>query len=214
MRDSDRWKETERDHASIVVQFWQQMALVFIASVVQKGTSGFMRSASWFLDAIGIMDKQTFMERYTTTIFSTIYVPFQIGIPTKNYSLWGQLSVCAHECQHVAQGNRDGVNAFNLRYLMDSGARAAYEAEALTAQMELEYWRWGEVPEDRPERRSRILEHYGCSEKDIEWVRVYLEQTRSTIMQGGIITAAGLRATYLLDKLLSEGCDEVPKEAS
>ena len=105
-----------------------------------------------FLSRINVLDKDEFLRRYTTTIGKRIYTPFDVGVPDERYDLWRQISVCVHEHQHVEQLLRDGWLKFAGRYLVSSAARAAYEAEAFRCNMELHYWRYGEIPDLAPAR--------------------------------------------------------------
>ena len=59
-----------------------------------------------------------FLGSFTTTIGKRIYTPFDIGVPDERYDLWGQISVCVHEHQHVEQLLRDGWLKFAGRYLV------------------------------------------------------------------------------------------------
>jgi len=64
-----------------------------------------MQLVGGFLDAIGILDAEDFLSRYTTTIGRTIYTPWEVGVG----DLASQMLICVHEHQHVHQYLKGGV---------------------------------------------------------------------------------------------------------
>ena len=185
-----------------VRDFWRHMTRAYGTRFVNKNSAWEMRLVGMFLNRIGMLDKDDFMRHYTTTIGKRIYAPFDIGVPNDDYDLWDQISVCAHEHQHVEQLLRDGWLKFAGRYLISSAARAAYEAEAYRCNMELHYWRFGEIPDLR--QLAERLEHYGCDQGDIDMVERMLELSAETVRRGGIINRASQKTIAWLERYAPE----------
>ena len=181
--------------------FWWYMLDEYRAEVRDKASSGRMRAAAWWLDALGIMDSEKFMNNYTTTIFSTIYTPYSIGDGDR---LWSQMKTCAHECQHVFQSRYDTPLKFAVKYLTSTTDRAHYEANAYRCDLELDFWRFGMVHDDRPYHLAQKLKAYGCDSGDREFVRAYLEASLDTVRQGGIISEASQTAITWLEQHAQE----------
>jgi len=156
-----------------------------------------MRFVADFLDTMGIMDKEDFLNGYATTFFSTIYVPFVVG---EGANLWDQMSLCAHECQHVFQSRNDGPLTFATRYLTSATSRAHYEADAYRVGMELAHWRYGSVADTEPTRLAEKLRAYNCGDSEVAFVREYLEASLETVREGGVISLASQRALVWLEQ--------------
>jgi hypothetical protein len=164
-------------------------------TVVQKDDSELMKVVGTLLDIFGVQDKEQFMKDFVTTIGKTIYPCFKIGEPTHDdrWSLWAQVRVCVHECQHVVQGGREGWATFDSRYVTSSSFRAGYEAEAYGADMEMEWWRLGPSrfdPYKFAQDRPQSLKNYGCKEAEIEQAIQTLTIRAGIVFQGAIETQA------------------------
>jgi hypothetical protein len=184
--------------AELVRDFWKQMTRAYGTRVIDKRSAWGMRLVGMFLARIDVLDESDFLRRYTTTIGKRIYTPFDVGVPHEHYGLWNQITVCVHEHQHVEQLLRDGWLKFAGRYLVSSAARAAYEAEAFRCNMELHFWRFGEVPDLK--RLARRLEHYGCDWADIDMAARMLELSAATVRRGGIVNRASQKAISWLER--------------
>jgi len=180
---------------TMVVDTWSYMESTYQSSHTSKGDSATMQMVGHFLDGIGVLDKDKFMNHYTTTIGSVVYVPFKIGVPDSTYSLFGQLSTCIHEHQHVVQWQRGGL-AFMLEYLTDSSRRAAYEVEAMSSEIEFQWWYNKTVP--HIQTMVSCLTEYNCKPIDIEMSEKMLRTIKKTIMKGAITTSAGRTAIQRL----------------
>lgn len=191
IRDPEPTPELVRD-------FWRHMTRAYGTRIIDKNSAWEMRLVGLFLSRIKVLDKDDFLRRYTTTIGKRIYTPFDVGVPDDRYGLWGQISVCIHEHQHVEQLLRDGWLKFAGRYLISSAARAAYEAEAYRCNMELHFWRHGEIPD--LQLLAKRLEHYGCSQGDIDMVERMLELSAETVRRGGIVNRASQKAIAWLNR--------------
>lgn len=161
----------------LVKDFWKDALEKFDAKSVSKDDSSFMKSIATFLDAIKILDKEDFMDRFTTTIFRTIYRPFKIGDPS-NYSLWAQITVLVHELVHVKQFEADEVG-FTVGYITTESSRAAYEADAYSADMEMHYWMYGEIYNIK--ERAGNLKYYGLEQDEIDFAASVIESNSLTI---------------------------------
>jgi hypothetical protein len=172
-----------------VKRFYVFMLRHFDAKVVDKKSDQQMKMVSDFLDSMGIMDKDVFLNRFTTTINRDIYIPFEIGVESGNYTLWGQMTILTHECQHVWQAKVEGFETFGFNYLTSRSNRAHYEAQAFVCDLETHFWRFGTLHD--PGARAMILKGYAVEEEDITYAWKHLENCAETIRQGGLISEAG-----------------------
>jgi len=162
-----------------------------------KSDSGMMRMIGRFLNAMGILDKKTFLKNYTTTIGSVIYVPFQIGVASTRYPLFNQLTTCVHEHQHVVQWRRGGLS-FMLEYLTDSSRRAAYEVDAMHSSLEIHWWYSRRLPDIS--KMSLQLNDYNCKKDDIVMAEKMLRSISKAVVRGAISTSAGKTAIKYLQE--------------
>src|SRR5262249_31578700 len=119
---------------------WQHMAQHYGSQVADKKDSTLMRAIAGALQLFGVERADDFLSRFTTTIGSVIYAPFEVGVDARGWSLWEQIVICVHEHMHVYQWRAEGVG-FVAKYITSSAARAAYEAEAYRSAAELSWWR-------------------------------------------------------------------------
>lgn len=123
-----------------VIDFWKYMNSFYKTSTVDKNNSTMMSTIGTFLNTMGVLNKTSFMNKFTTTIGTTIYTPFTIGdTNNKNWSLLDQIIVCVHEHMHVLQYKKDGSFTFPYKYLATTKGRTEYEAEAYTCSLEM-FW--------------------------------------------------------------------------
>jgi len=188
----------------VVRGLWDHMVAHYDARVMDKADSEDMELVARFLDQLGVMDGETFLRRYTTTIGRTIYVPFQIGVDQGRHSLHGQVRLCAHEFQHVVQHIRE-PGRYELEYLTDTAARARLEAEAFRSNMELEWFLTGRLL--RPMDLADNLVAYACTDADVAVAAKALSMSSRVVSKGGVINEASKVAiAYLEDQgLLSAG---------
>jgi hypothetical protein len=179
-----------------VYLFWEMMQQHYDSEVLDKPTAMEMRVLGWLLDLFCVVDRKTFLERFTTTIGRRIYIPFFVGVDHSRHPLWSQIGTCVHEHQHIVQLDRDGVR-FTIDYLFDQASRAAYEAEAYTCNQELHFWRTGELRS--PRKLAEKLRYYGCRETDIAVAESQLIAASRAIRGGAVITEAGQVAIAWLE---------------
>jgi len=186
----------------LVKDFWKHMTGVYNAEVVDKRDSALMNLIADGLSALGVTDKQAFLTRFTTTIGRRIYTPFEVGVETSLHSLWGQMVICPHECQHVAQLDEIGELQFEARYLISSMARAEFEVAGYRCNLEMDHWRYGKIV-DVHELAGR-LRGYGCSSAEISVAERMLSIAALTVNAGGVVSEAFSVAKLWLDMYAGE----------
>ena len=182
----------------LVRDFWDHMNDLYGSRVARKEDAIEMRLAALVLSRMGILEREAFLRRFTTVIGKTIYTPFEVGVESEAYPLWGQLTVCVHEHQHIEQLLREGRIPFSVKYLASSAARAAYEAEAQRCDLEMHFWRYGTIRNPRP--MAEKLSHYGCSAEDVAMAEKMLRQSIDVIERGGLTNRASQKAIAWLDQ--------------
>jgi hypothetical protein len=153
-------------------QLWAYMCDVYGTTVVRKQDAWMMRLAARVLSTPG------FLDGYVTTLWGTIYVPFEIGNDEPFtgsdgvghvWSLEAQVAVCAHEHQHVSQEYRDGWK-YSWRYATSTAARAVYETEAYRTTLEMK-WALGATEHELETSALHYavgLRNYGCTTRDVD----------------------------------------------
>lgn len=177
---------------------WASLRSTYTSEVASKADSETMRLVAHALNAMGVLDAGDFLERFTTTIGRTIYVPFEVGVATERHTLWRQVVICVHEHVHIDQLDREGEVAFSLRYLLDPEARATYEAEAMRANVELRYWLDGQVHDLA--KLAGNLRYYGCRSQDVDLARRLLEMSARIVRRGGVANRASQLAIDWLEQ--------------
>jgi hypothetical protein len=176
-------------NAALVRDFWAFMTRRFRTRAVVKADAVEMRAIGAALDAMGVADKRDFMNRFATTVGRRIYLPFTPGEDTSTWDLAEQLNTCAHEHQHVVQYDRDGALRYGYRYLRNDAARAQYEAEARTTELEIHFWRFGSIP--RLELAIQGLASYSLGKSDIAAALATLRSNAEAVKRGAVLTEAG-----------------------
>lgn len=192
-----RWFPPVNPTPGDVKDFWAYMQKRYGTTVVDKNNAAEMKIVAEFLDIIGILNKDDFLKKYTTTIGKTIYTPFSIGFDAPGWDLFGQIRICAHEHQHVVQYTERGGIAFQWDYAVSSAKRTMYEVEAYRTGMELT-WRYLRQMQDA-RAIAAGLRNYGCSDDDIKVAEKALLLAIPTIKAGGLTTEAGRIAAEWLD---------------
>jgi len=164
-------------------QFYIEACQKFGATIVQKDDSEFMAAIATVLNQLNITDRDDFMKRFTTTIGTKIYVPFDVGI-AGDYTLEDQVDVLVHELVHVQQYDANEPK-FVLCYLLNEAARAEYEAQAYSADMEMHYWRTGRIYDIRG--RAQLLDNYALEQDEINFAAEYMESIATTIQEGAAV---------------------------
>lgn len=180
----------------LVKQFWLFMTGHYGTQVIDRTRAPEMKAVGWFLDKIGIADKETFKTHYATTIGKRLYLPFNVGVEDNVWGLWEQIVTCVHEHQHVVQYVKDGQK-FQLKYLLRPGARAVYEAEAFRCHLELDWWRHKDMPET--DDLIELMGAYNLRSVDLAVARKIIKLSRQTIELGGITNEASRLAIKWLD---------------
>lgn len=162
-------------------EFWARFNAAWSTRVVQKHESPLMRASARGLQTIGIMSAHTFMTRYTTVIGKTIYPWFMVGEGDSDM-LWRQMVVCVHEHQHVVQFERMGMAPYAAIYGLSRAQRALLEAEAYCCNIELHFWRSGELLPTQP--LADILLEYGCRPIDVARAKDVYEACHARLRAG------------------------------
>jgi len=176
-------------NATLVRDFWAFMTKHFRTRAVVKADAVEMRAVGAALDAMGVADKRDFMRRFATTIGRRIYLPFTPGDDHSTWDPWEQMRTCAHEHEHVVQMDRDGAFRYGYRYLRSDAARAQYEADARTTELELHFWRFGSIP--RLELAIEGLASYSLGRSDIAAALTTLRSNAEAVKRGAVLTEAG-----------------------
>lgn len=183
--------------AHLVRRFYAHMLSVFDARLLDKRSAGDMRVVAGLLRAMGIVERDEFLQRYATTIGHRIYVPFEPGTPSGDWSLWKQMTVLVYECEHVHQWDRLGSLRFSWQYLTSRASRARLEAEAYRSQMEMEWWRYRRLLD--PRSLAALLVHYGVEDADVKVAEVALRASAEAVRRGAVINRSSARAIRWLD---------------
>jgi len=163
--------------------FWAYMTGKYGTKVVPKAASPEMLAVADLLDGLGIVQRDTFMTRFVTTIGKVIYVPFDVGA-VNGWSLWDQIGVCAHEHQHVVQETRLGAATFGTQYLLDPDARGVLEAEAYRVSLTLDFWHLGKMPFIPV--YADLLKSYGVPRETVDFVSQYGGLSAVSILRGAV----------------------------
>jgi hypothetical protein len=180
-----------------VIAFWRHMQERFGTTTVNKADAVEMQIVAGVLDALGILDKERFLQSFTTTLGRKIYTPFDVGSANAVWDLWDQVVVCVHEHQHVVQHDREGLS-FELSYVADRAARARFEAEAYRSNLEMHFWRFGTTTRSRP--LAELLHDYGCRPEDVEVAAHSLALSAISVRRGAVMNEATSAALEWLDK--------------
>lgn len=163
---------------------------------VNKRSAKEMEAVGWLLDALGILDKNRFLQTTATTVGRRIYLPFTPG--ASKPSLLNQVLICAHEHQHVEISDRytcDLKKSYELAYIGSTAQRALIEAECYRTNLEVLWWYSRAV-----EKRNAVVDYarvgrelqnsYGCKEADANNAVAYLEKAYKQICRGAVSTVA------------------------
>jgi hypothetical protein len=154
------------------------------ADIKYGPTSGTVKVLAAALDAIGVSDKDAFLAGCSITVGDTICLPFKVGAAGK-YPYPAQVAIVAHECEHVRQGNDEWMT-FWIRYFTSKAHRAAYEAAALAAELEVYYRLTGRMLDVKG--LAKGLEWYKVGKTDIAVTAKHLAIVRDTLLRGGEVS--------------------------
>jgi len=185
----------------IVRALWRHMMRLYKSSVFEKRRAPEMYLVAEALARLGIADREGFMREWSTTLGRRIYVPFTIGVAANSDALWNQIVTAVHEHQHVAQYEADGLG-FMGSYLLSDAARAKYETDAYRSNLELHWWRYGELL--GAEELAEKLRGYAVSEGDIEVAAKTLKVSADAVRHGAVINEASLVAIRWLNANASQ----------
>jgi len=179
-----------------VIAFWKYMGSKYGFRVVQKANAEEMQAIGWALDMMGVQSQTDFMRKYTTTIGTTVYVPFKIGKGNQT-QLRSQIITCVHESEHVVQFKRNR-GRFIFNYLSSDAARAHYEAEAYLTNMEMYFFFTGTVL--AAGTLANTLRGYGVGHADIRVTKKHLSIAAKVVRNGDVISNTSKTAIRWLKK--------------
>ena len=169
---------------NIVRGLWRHLTRLYKSTVFEKRRAPEMYLVAEALARLGIADREAFMREWSTTLGRRIYVPFTIGVGSNSNALWDQVVTAVHEHQHVAQYEADGLG-FMGSYLLSDTARAKYETDAYRSNLELHWWRYGELP--GTEELAAKLRAYAVSEADIAVAAKTLKVSADAVRLGAVV---------------------------
>lgn len=172
--------------SDIVVGLYNHLSKRYHSAIVEKEDSAFMGSAGWALEKMGILDAEDFMKNFASTIFYTIYLPYQVGNIFGRWDLTSQLLIGVHEHHHVYQCQSLGAIQFSTSYLATKSGRAHWEAEAYRTGLEI-YWYLEKRILDINQIAPKLL-NYGCGWDEVNYMKSFLEMSVPIIKQGGIMS--------------------------
>ncbi len=169
----------------LVKAFYVAIAKQYDIEFVDRRDSTLMKMIGTFLDGIGILDKEDFLNNFTTTIGSYVYINYTPGDTSTGHSLAGQIETALHEAVHVCDFDDDPVG-FMVRYLVDKSARTEYECRAYAAGLE---WQWKTTGGSYDiTLRAQSLLSYGLKQEHCDFMRQYLEIQDDVFRQGGAVS--------------------------
>ena len=193
--------DTVQIRANFVRALWQHLSVNFASVIKSKSHSSISLFCAESLEFMGIMNAETFLQNYVTTIGRTIYVPYFVGVAENTRELIEQAMTGVHEHQHVQQFNMGG-RSFMSDYLTIPSKRVMAEVEAIMASWEfamaLQAKSHSTIDLD-PIRYAEQLRPYMLGDKDIALAAKALELGKTMVMDGAISTEAGrVSADFLI----------------
>jgi hypothetical protein len=168
-----------------VKAFYAAAAKQYDAEFVDRRDSDLMKLIGTFLDGIGVLDKEKFLNDFTTTIGNIVYIGYTPGDTSSGHSLAGQVETAVHEIQHIIDFDDDPVG-FMVRYLVDKSARTEYECRAYAAGLE---WTWKTTGKSCDiGRAAQSLLSYGLQQQHCDFMRQYLDVQDDVFRQGGAVS--------------------------
>lgn len=183
-------------------QFSQAMCRHFHATMLHKQNAFEMEIVATAMDILRrfgaqLPDRETFLNRFATTIGGLIYMP-------DGWTPWKQIEVLTHELQHVHQFFKHGLGlpggpGMWWLYISSPEARSRYEAEAMRAQVEVIFAVTGEVP-TLERLLEPLAESYALDQNAITLAGDLLEISCTSVKDGIVSTEAGKQAIEWLKK--------------
>lgn len=168
--------------------YWKYMQKQYRFKVIDKDDAKEMQLVGWALDTMGIQDQDDFLNNYTTTIGSKIYVPFEIGVGTQRQRV-GQIITCAHECQHVLQSRRDPM--YEIKYLTNDASRTLFEVDAYQVNMEIHWWFYRKLLS--PAVMANTLKGYSIGAANRRVAKRQFISSSKMIQYGGVTTGTAIK---------------------
>lgn len=174
--------------------FTRELCFKYSCEIVSKNDS-WLKYIARYIDMFSNISADEFMNKYTTTIGSKIFMPAGYNRD------WGFIKLLTHEVQHVADFAKNPQDM--VMYCISKQTRAHIEMRAITTSFELEWWKNKRALS--PRKYSRRLFDYGLEDKHVEYVEKGLTSASLSIQQGKIITPVGKNAIAILKRLFDSG---------
>lgn len=133
------------------------------------------------------------------TIGRTIYTSRPLGPTLPGWSGWAQIATLTHEAQHALQGAGRSLLERAIDYAGSTARRTEIETECMSAEMELEHWRRGEIAPWWFAARAGALGSYHVGAVDLAVAERHLRTRAPTVRRSGYVTLAGRVAIQWLD---------------
>lgn len=166
---------TSRD----AVVLWDMLSMDYRTLIVSKDDGPEWEAVGTLLDKAGVLDRETFMTRFATTIGETIALP-----DISEWSPWDSILLAVHEHTHVIW-YRAGKLQYLANYLR-SGTRALEEARAYGTELEMIYAKTGKVTRKHVQSILGRLESYALEEADLKAADRYLTSIARGLRNGTV----------------------------
>jgi len=177
---------------------WQHLSEHYHSAFITHPSPRERRTLKRVLTRIGVRHLEAFLQSFTVTLGRRIYLPFEVGVPQKRWTLWRQIvaAACAHQC--IAQMDAQCAVEYFRRYTASPIQRAQITAQAYTCELELTYWRTGRLP--NTDQIAGRLKHVGCEGPEITMASLCLDVAAKRILiDHHLITEVGQRTVAWLN---------------
>ena len=168
-----------------IIEFYDRMSKRFDVKIIEKKNSQLMILVSWLLGMLhffwkSVPSRKEFMEDYSTTFFNRFYIRSKVG-DSKEISYNDHIYLLLHEFRHVEQFR--GSLFMPFEYLLDSDARALYEAHACYTRINMAWEHDYECSDEQKyeifstwaeEKAKQWEDFYGCKKESCEKGKEYL----------------------------------------
>ena len=194
--DIDNFKEKEATPEKMR-EFRNKMCKCFGATQLNKPTGKYLDIVADFIALMTDVSATDFIDYYSQTIYKIIFFAEKFA----EFTPWRQAKIVSHECRHAVDFGEDPMAM--SRYIVNPHERSTMiEANALLANYELEYWRYGKMP-DFSGVKDFVIK-YGCSKADAQAAYARIEANMMIVEQlppGEFLTAQAEYAVKLFKEL-------------
>jgi hypothetical protein len=167
----------------IVKDFWDYMCTHYGTKWKYKGDAWEAKVIAWFLDKLKIVDKETWMRRYSFVLGRTIYTPYRPGEISEEFPAVNQISSCVHEHEHWRDACYKGKLKWDWQYLTSGSKRAIAEGKAYSTNIEVYHW-YSNGKILSVKQIAKVLKNYACTEEDIKLAKIIMMRTVISLNSG------------------------------